>query len=71
MKKSNYGTFKVVKEKWEEKPPEHYGKKKLNWLLDQGKYWKENPPNTNEQMIQYVEYKTQSVTYNTKTWLSM
>ena len=50
---------------------EDYGKKKLNWLLDQEKYWSENPPNTNEQMIQYIEYKTQLVTYNTKIWLSM
>ncbi len=52
-------------------PTEDYGKKKLNWLLDQEKYWSENPPNTNEQMIQYIEYKTQLVTYNTKIWLSM
>jgi len=63
--------LKVVKEKWQAKPPEAYRKKKLIWLLEQAEHWEENPPDTNEQMIQYIEYKTQSVTYNTRTWLLM
>jgi hypothetical protein len=55
-----------LKYDFKEKPPIGYATKKLHWILRQQDYWDENPPNTLKEMKYYVDYKSESVVFNSR-----